>query len=515
MVQNKRNTAKGLQALVNGRYIVQDSYLDAVVYAATPSDLENLESLSPLESDFDSAWPDATEHLPPAGKEPVNRPAEAFAPNPHRSNIFEGYTFVFGDPVQFENLQAPITNAHGKALHYEVENGVTTADDIVRYMRNAAGNKDLRARDGPGVVLVRFRAKGRYEAWSLDISDQVALATDQRVIEQREFLDAILGNDASPLCRSLPTEPAENADERDAEPTPVGQSQQQSQPEPPQPEQSQSQASESSQPRSRARSRARFVSKMKAFDDGFDMQSVPVDIPEDPEPSADTPQTQEQTPIEEDVVSDLLPGATAMKRRRAEAEGRKDTYSRMEEEPTPKPKRQKLNVREAARQHREAEEDAQRERQQAEHAALEDSGVEKLKDLAIVEEMDVPVRASQAAEDNRWDERWNGRKNFKKFRRKGDSGHSRHRLQAVIVPLEEVTRKEIGIGEHTWVTNQNQSPESSPRPQDTMSEEPAPRFQSSRVESQSSTARRSQKRAREVPDSDSEEELRFRFRRRR
>lgn len=54
VVQNKRNTAKGLQALVNGKWIVDESYVDALVYAATPSDLENLESLSPLEADFDT-----------------------------------------------------------------------------------------------------------------------------------------------------------------------------------------------------------------------------------------------------------------------------------------------------------------------------------------------------------------------------------------------------------------------------------------------------------------------------
>ncbi|KAJ6071079.1 hypothetical protein N7499_009093 [Penicillium canescens] len=200
VVQSKRNTAKGLQALVNGKYIVNDSYIDAVVYAATPSDLENLESLCPLEIDFESSWPDPTEHLPPAGKEPVNRPATAFAPNPARLNVFEGYTFVFGDRSQFDNLQAPINNAQGKALLYEVENGVTTAAEIVRFMeKSARGNGVGSERRGSGgVVLVRFRSPGEHESWSIEIGNEVALMTDQRVIEQREFLDAILSNDASP-----------------------------------------------------------------------------------------------------------------------------------------------------------------------------------------------------------------------------------------------------------------------------------------------------------------------------
>ena len=130
VVQNKRNTAKGLQALVNGKYIVRETFIDALVYAATPSDLDNLESLSPLEADFDSAWPDAMEHLPAPGREAVVRPTEAFVPNPDRLNVFEGYTFVFGDPGQFENLQAFITDGHGRPLLYPIENGVTTAEEI-------------------------------------------------------------------------------------------------------------------------------------------------------------------------------------------------------------------------------------------------------------------------------------------------------------------------------------------------------------------------------------------------
>ncbi|KAJ5605281.1 hypothetical protein N7510_010435 [Penicillium lagena] len=187
VVQSKRNTAKGLQALINGKYIVQDSYIDALVYATTPGDLENLESLSPLEADFDAAWPDATEYLPPAGKEPINRPAAAFAPDPSRISIFEGYTFVFGDSTQFDNLQAPINNGQGKALFYQVEDGVSTAADIVQFMKTAAGHKGVGCdRDGPGgVVLVRFRSKGQYESWSIEVGNEVALMTDQRVIEQR------------------------------------------------------------------------------------------------------------------------------------------------------------------------------------------------------------------------------------------------------------------------------------------------------------------------------------------
>ena len=517
VVQSKRNTAKGLQALVNGKPIVQESYIDAVVYAATPSDLENLESLSPLEADFDSAWPDPTEHLPPPGKEPVNRPAEAFAPNPSRSTIFEGYTFVFGDQTQFDNLQAPINNGHGKALCYEVENGVTTAEQIVQFMKNAAGNKGLGAdRDGlGGVVLVRFRAKGSYEEWSIELSNQVALMTDQRVIEQSEFLDAILANDASPLCRPLPSpSPSQASRITPSDSQPPSQQLEPSQ---------QAESSPPAQPKPRSQ-RGRSVIKTKTFDDGFDVDSIPAYTPEDEDlpPAIDEPMpepTPEHASIEDE---DLLPGATAMKRRRAETGRRNETPARAEQDTPPKPKRQKLDILQAAREHREEEEGAERERRQAEDASLQaslkDLNVEKLKNLAIVEEMDIPLREPRVhtEEDNRWDERWNGRKNFKKFRRKGGPSQHRHRIQTVIVPLEEVTRQEGRFGDHHWVTTRT-SPDPTPQPSHqpaTSQEESTSRSQTSaRVESQSS--RRGQKRVREVPDSDSEDELRFRFRRRR
>lgn len=528
VVQKKRNTAKGLQALVNGKYIVQDSYIDALVYAATPSDLENLESLSPLEADFDTAWPDAMAHLPPPGKETVQRPKEAFAPGPDRINIFDDYTFVFMDPAQFGNLQDVITNGHGKALLYQVEEGVTTAAEIVQFMRNAAGDKGLGSqRDGPGgVVLVRYVATGRHENWWAELGNEVALSIDQRVIQQSEFLDAILGNDASGLCRSLP-----EAQDMDVEPTPAAAT-------PDVQEVQDSQPPAESQPSTKRKPRVRgFVSKMKTFDDGFDINSIPAHAPEsvddspplmeiEPSPAQQSqPQSSLQEEEEEDMVSSLLPGAQAMKRRRAQTTARtkEEPNSETKDEAMPRVKRQKLDVLEAARQHREAE-DAQRQRQ-AEEASLqgplEDVNVEKLKGLAIVEEMEVKPR-HVSEEDRRWDDRWNGRKNFKKFRRKGEPGQPRYRIQTVIVPLEEVTRKDFGIGDHYWVSNRTeQSPADSPAERAVSQDAAASRSQSARVESETPAPRetrsqpRVQKRMREEQDSDSDDGLRFRFRRRR
>jgi hypothetical protein len=546
VVQRKRNTAKGLQALVNGKYIVDDSYIDALVYSATPSDLENVESLCPLETDFESAWPDPNQHLPPPGKEPTQRPAAAFAPNSARLNVFEGYTFIFGDPAQFENLRSPINNGQGKALFYEIEDGVTTATDIVRFMQKAAGQKGLGSeRHGPGgVVLVRFRSKGDLEQWSIAIGNEVALMTDQRVIEQREFLDAILGNDASPLCRALPTEESSS---QISSSTPVVEAKQPSQVisinsesvSPPDPEPSQPSRSQAKNPRVRA-----YVSKMKTFDDGFDMESVPVYTPEEGDnaniSSTQTMDVETQAPsqatqpldtvkedLEEDMVADLLPGARAMKRHRAEmTRHHPERGAVTPDSEAPKSKRPKLDVLEAARKHR-VDEEQQRKEEDLHPADMGDVDVNQLKRLAIVEEMEIPVRNApmrEAESSDRWDDQWNGRKNFKKFRRKGES-RSRARVQTVIVPLEEVTRKDYGIGDHYWGSNHAEANSrveaEGPDSEDTR-DEVAPSQSGVSVTTRISpaptsdpTPARRLKRTREERDSDSDDGLRFRFRRKR
>ena len=206
VVSSKRNTAKGLQALINAKYIVSNSFVDALVYVTTPGDLDEPESLSPLEEDFDGSWPDALQHVPPKGHEPNERPVEFFAPNAQRRTVFEGYTFVFCDQTQFESLQAPITNGGGKALQFELDPGKTSTGELVRYVKNVAGEKNLGefedGSQGKGVVVVKFRSKEDPD-WAAELCTQVALALDQRLIEQNEFMDAILTNDASVLRRPL------------------------------------------------------------------------------------------------------------------------------------------------------------------------------------------------------------------------------------------------------------------------------------------------------------------------
>lgn len=209
-MSSKRNTAKGLQALINAKYIVAESFVTALIYVTTPHCLDEPENFSPLEKDFDGNWPNALDYLPAKSKEPNERPAEFFKPNPERKNIFEGYTFIFCDPTQHDVLQAPVNNGGGKALYFPLDPGKTSADELIRYVKKAAGEKSLGEFEdgstGKGVVLVRFRGKKAYEEWAMDLGDQLALALNQRMIEQSEFMDAILSNDASILRRPLQEE---------------------------------------------------------------------------------------------------------------------------------------------------------------------------------------------------------------------------------------------------------------------------------------------------------------------
>lgn len=206
VVAPKRNTVKCLQALINGKYIVGEPFLDALVYATTPGNLDELESLSPLEEDFDKGWPDAMEYLPDPGK--YDRPNELFAPQSDRRKVFEGYTIVFLNLRQYENLQAPITTGGGKVIHFPIKNGQTSAGEVVRFVKNTAGEKGigklLDGSVGKGVVVVKFPEENSFENWSAKLQFQIAQILDLRLIEQNEFLDAILLNDASQLRRALP-----------------------------------------------------------------------------------------------------------------------------------------------------------------------------------------------------------------------------------------------------------------------------------------------------------------------
>ncbi|KAF3903963.1 hypothetical protein ABW21_db0208770 [Orbilia brochopaga] len=118
-------------------------------------------------------------------------------------------------------------------------------------------------------------------------------------------------------------------------------------------------------------------------------------------------------------------------------------------------------------------------RQEEAKAALEDAAnelspeeiaaVAKMRDLAIVEVFDVaprtdrPVARSQAYgdESSRWDESWNGRKNFKKFKRRARNGETEGPMRRIggqiMVPLVEHRGRDYGIGESYWLESTSSS----------------------------------------------------------
>ncbi|MCJ1390997.1 hypothetical protein MMC18_003858 [Xylographa bjoerkii] len=510
VVAAKRNTAKGLQALINGNYIVDSSYLDALIYATTPGNLDEPESVSPLEEDYVANWPCPREYLPAPGREPGQRPSELFEPSPDRREVFLGYTFVFCNLRQFENLQAPINDGAGKAVLFTITMGDTSAAEVIRYVKNVAGEKGLGefedGSEGKGVVVVRFQGDKGFEDWAIDLQNQIALTLDQRLIEQNEFLDAILVNDARKLRRPLPVEDDNGSV---APPPRAASSQPAADPH--------TQYEGNGEPRSpaqplishnasrRVRSRGKIVSAFKGFEDDFDESKI---IREEGSVSVGSQfsslsierlgqningslfavsqrevdsreadmiiiqnrgSTKRPAPSdekdEEDINEKLLPAAAAMKRRRIE-EARhggvsiEPSLGKLQNKAGPLVKklkeRKQIDIQEVVRERREAEEEAAR-RDEENLQTTEGVDIESMRNLAVVEEMELqartdrpPRRDTNGHNSEQWDERWNGRKNFKKFRRQGQEDQ-RRRIPSVIVPLEEVVKKSHGIGEEYWL----------------------------------------------------------------
>lgn len=205
VVATKRNIPPTLCALIEGRHVVTDAFVDALAEtcASQPNDTDPQNPLqSPLEQDLESNWPSETQYLPPPGKEPVTRGPEYFAPKPERSNVFEGYTFVFVDPNQFESLQPIIATGGGKAAVYErFQKNASGPEEFVEFVKQKNHGAWMPGQ-GKGPVVVRFEIKPD-DQWGHQFCNDADIALGQRSIKQNEFLDAILLNDASTLRKPL------------------------------------------------------------------------------------------------------------------------------------------------------------------------------------------------------------------------------------------------------------------------------------------------------------------------
>lgn len=282
---------------------------------------------------------------------------------------------------------------------------------------------------------------------------------------------------------------------------------------------------EPSQPSRRGRSRRTFTTRFRGFDSDDDTPANLLPIPEsmvidnspavesqsqglfvtqDPEMDlyrAPSPQPETQTSSrkrhlnridndladEKDIMEEIAPAATALKRRRlAEiAAGRRErelTPPSPQSPPPPENKilpkahlskkiKKEIDVVEVARLQREHAEELARAEREVLQEKLDGMDIEAIRNLAIVEDMEVtrpnrPVRAARADESDRWDDRWNGRKNFKKFRRRG-AGSGRKELGRVIVPLEEAKKKDYGIGDDYWLESDSHNRKKKGKPRDT------------------------------------------------
>ncbi|CAK7267767.1 hypothetical protein SEPCBS119000_002719 [Sporothrix epigloea] len=511
VVSKKRNTSRTLQALINGSYIVSDTFLDAIVAAAASGRLEK---------DFDAAWPNALDHLPPRGDEPSDRPSSTYAPDAQRANLFDGYTFCFYDEKQYDNLLPPIADGRGKARLPRgadaVVPGQTEVDDFVRYVKAAAGEQGLGEFEdgstGRGVVVVRYvPAKGDHVAWFTRFTTAVALRLDHRLVDQREFLDAVLAVEPSMLRRPLEVEdatavaaagPPISDGVMDLDDNGTGNNDAATADEPKRPSPTGVNLSQASSVRRARARRGVTTSRFKGFDadlasdvddgdavydikpsqgdgDMFVSQQDPCTSLAVDQPTRRTKRTAagaESVEEEDNVMDDIAPTAAAVKRRRIEAgvapvppkvdasDDEMDPESQdsadgakpaaIKQEPT------KDDILEQARRNREAAEKRLAEERQR-LAELPDDGLDAaaIRRLTIVETMEVRIPESggrqrgrplaAAANNTRWKPEWNGRRNFKQFRKQGDVvGRP---PQRVIVALEPAKTKEYGIGDGYWL----------------------------------------------------------------
>lgn len=180
-----------------------------------------------------------------------------------------------------------------------------------------------------------------------------------------------------------------------------------------------------------------------------------------------------------EAVDKLLPAASAMRRRRTEAvhgEGgevgmvtktksleevaREREKARLERARKKRDRNAEVDVAEEVKKRREREIKEREMEEERVREGLEGLDVRGLRGLVQIEEMDVPSKVVQEVQqddmiegqsERAWKEEWNGRKNFKGFRRRGET-HGQQRTHKIIVKLEEVKKKAYGIGEEYWVS---------------------------------------------------------------
>ncbi|KAF2790967.1 hypothetical protein K505DRAFT_73342 [Melanomma pulvis-pyrius CBS 109.77] len=504
VVAEKRNLTKVLQGLLSGAHIVTGDYLDAIINAATgPNDDPGAYLPSKLEEDFDTWWPKEKDYIPPIGNEPVGRIAHMLEPNPARSELFKGLSFIFFDENQYNSLHDVVSGGSGKALHFTLNYGHTTIDDYVEFVRNTAGEK-RRTIPGNGrlpVITIRPLAFPQgAEEWATSFVTGVDRILKQRSIQQNEFLDAIITNDASSL-RKPPTEsvdvdsslPTGTRDEYKSTPTSRSVTPSQRAETTPTPVEEPSKPNPRKRPLRRGLATSRFT--------GFDDYEPPtktrkIEETQTPTPMGDIqesaqlpdsytmsqprshPPTQtarRRSPSIEDSVEaadkidELFPVAAAMRTRRAATRAASASVEPETQTAAKKPKNQaaevleklqrakkkagpkEIDVGEHLRTRVKLEEERRKEDEENMRQQMEGVDISEIRGLVQIEEMEIRPRDDRPhqrikATGEGWNDEWNGRKNYKRFRRRGVERGLQ--AQKVIVPLEEAPpKKGFGVGD--------------------------------------------------------------------
>ncbi|KAK8165298.1 hypothetical protein BKA80DRAFT_327919 [Phyllosticta citrichinensis] len=504
VIASKRNTPKGLQALVSGKWIVTSAWLDALERQVSRPEVAQDEEqpMSALALDFDANWPNEADFIPDVGQEPVPRDAALFKPNPERESVFKGYTFVFTDDSQYAHLAPVIEQGSGKALFHDIDVDSARAENVVQYIKSVAGESGMGefedGSEGKGVVLVRPRDDDIEKARIVEAAD---IILGQRSIRQGDFLDAIVMNDATGLRKQLEESvggtPFPTPQEQQPGETPASSAPPPSTEPPPE--------TRTEQPTARRRGfrRAVTTSRFKGFDtfdpsessslppppeDGGSRTQVGDSIRDEPSPvesqvSAPSRHVSEapaaigrkrpyegdtvvkSTESRENKVDKILPASAAMKRRRVEqglqtssGEGTpisEPISDRRQKSTKPsaklpfesrKKKVEEINVQELTKERLQKEEQQRIEDEEALREGLEGMDIGSIRNLAQVEEMEVKPRkdrldrGDENPDSARWKAEWNGRKNFKKFRKRRRGATNEEaplRGRKVIVRLEE------------------------------------------------------------------------------
>jgi hypothetical protein len=506
VVSQKRNIPKVLSGLVAGKHIVSGDFLDAVLKVATSSidEAENYEP-SKLEEDFDEWWPKEKEYVTPIGAEPVSRPQDMLEPDPSRSEVFSGLTFIFLVESQYNTLLEPITCGGGKGLFFDVQPGKTTVEEYVDYVYSVAGKKTRNRTSSDKLPIVTVRLSGYpdgMEEWAASFVTGVDQSLNQRSILQNEFLDVIVTKDRASLQRppsgivnilSNALEPAYTR-RSTRDPTPMSQSRAPSPTKSASPEKTEIVESVKPIPRKRIhrpRTGGRFTGfddyepppKRTKVDDVTAMEDVQEPVQQSVRSTTAANRTAlatqilstQRSPVHETVEKEeqmetLFPAAAAIKRQRAatrapsasvepEASGTvqmsigrgKETLQKLKRAQA-KADSKDLNVLEQSRNRIKQEEERRKADEENLQEALAGIDIAKIRNITAIEDMELRPRADRVAsrqpqvDGERWNPEWNGRKNFKKFRRRG--AERSVQTHKVIVALEEAApKKGFGVGD--------------------------------------------------------------------